>query len=85
MALLVEQKVSYLQISKVLKKLNIKELIDTFVFDVYSGDNIDLGQKSIALCLIFQDFSRTLEEQEIGGHIGKIMEALEKETGAVLR
>lgn len=85
LALLVDQKVSYLQISKVLQKLNIKELIDSFVFDVYSGDNIDLGQKSIALSLIFQDFSRTLEEQEINGHVGKIMDTLEKETGAVLR
>ena len=85
LALLVDQKVSYLQISKVLQKLNIKELIDSFVFDVYSGDNIDLGQKSIALSLIFQDFSRTLEEQEISDHVGKIMESLEKETGAVLR
>jgi len=37
------------------------------------------------LSLIFQDFSRTLEEQEISGHVGKIMEALEKETGAILR
>ncbi len=85
LALLVDRKVNYSQISKVLNKLNIKELIDSFVFDVYSGVNVDLAQKSIALSLIFQDFSRTLEEQEISGHVGKIMDALEKETGAVLR
>ncbi len=85
LALLVDRKVNYSQISKVLNKLNIKELIDSFVFDVYSGVNIDFAQKSIALSLIFQDFSRTLEEQEISGHVGKIMDALEKETGAVLR
>ena len=85
LALLVDRTVSYLQISKVIKQLNIDGLVDSFVFDVYSGVNIDLGQKSIALSLIFQDFSRTLEEQEISGHVGKIMDALGKETGAVLR
>lgn len=85
LALLVESKISYSQITKVINKLNIKELIDSFVFDVYSGVNVDSGQKSIALSLIFQEFSRTLEEQEISSHVGKIMDALEKETGAVLR
>ena len=85
LALLVERKVSYSQINQVIKKSNIKELVDSFVFDVYEGVNVDLGQKSIALSLIFQDFSRTLEEQEISAHVGKIMESLEKETGAVLR
>ena len=85
LALLVDRKVNYSQISKVLNELNIIELIDSFVFDVYSGVNIDFAQKSIALSLIFQDFSRTLEEQEISDHVGNIMDALEKETGAVLR
>ena len=85
LALLVDQKISYLQISQIIQKLKIKALIDSFVFDVYSGDNIDLGQKSIALSLIFQDFSRTLEEQEISDHVRKITDTLEKELGAVLR
>lgn len=85
LSLVVEHEVSYSQLNKVLKRLNIEELVDSFIFDVYSGVNIDLGKKSIALSLIFQDFSRTLEEQEISVHVGKIMEALEKETGAVLR
>jgi len=85
LALLVDSKISYSQITKALEKLNINELINSFVFDVYSGENVDKGQKSIALSLIFQDFSRTLEEQEIGNHVGRIVETLQKETGAVLR
>lgn len=85
LALLVERNISYLQIREVLNKLNISELVDSFVFDVYEGVNVDKGQKSIALGLIFQDFSRTLEESEISAHVEKIMMSLEKETGAVLR
>ena len=85
LALLVNKNVEYSRINKSLKDMKIKELVDIFVFDIYSGEHVDSGQKSIALGLIFQDFSRTLEEQEISAHVGKIMETLEKQTGAVLR
>jgi len=85
LALLVEREISYSKINQVLKSLKINELVDSFVFDVYEGDNVESGQKSIALGLIFQDFSRTLEEQEIANHVEKIMATLEKETGALLR
>ena len=85
LALVVNEEVTYSDIIKLLKNMNIKELVDIFVFDVYVGTNIDSGQKSIALGLIFQEFSRTLEEQEISVHVGKIMETLEKQIDAVLR
>ncbi len=85
LALVVKQDVEYSTVSKVLNSLNIQQLVESFVFDVYSGDNVDSGQKSLALGLIFQDFSRTLEEQEISAHVEKIMAALESNTGAVLR
>lgn len=85
LALLVDRTVTYAQLSKVLQSLGIEPLIDSFVFDVYQGENVDSTQQSIALGLIFQDFSRTLEEQEISAHVETIMQALTKETGAVLR
>ena len=85
LALLVSSKISYAEISKVLKDLKINELVDSFVFDVYEGENIDFDQKSLALGLIFQEFSRTLEEEEISRHIETIVTALKNEIGAVLR
>lgn len=85
LALLVKSDVSYDEIDNSLKSLAINELVDSFVFDVYVSDNLDSDQKSVALGLIFQDFSRTLEEQEISAHVDKIMETLKIKTGAVLR
>jgi phenylalanyl-tRNA synthetase beta chain len=84
-ALLVKQDISYAQIDKVLKNSNIDALVENFIFDVYEGENVESGQKSLALGLIFQDFSRTLEEQEISTYIEKIVSALKQEVGAVLR
>ncbi len=85
LALLVDKDVDYAFINKSLNDLNISELVDSFVFDVYEGENLESDQKSLALSLIFQDFSRTLEEQEINTHIGKIVDVLKKNAGAVLR
>jgi phenylalanyl-tRNA synthetase beta chain len=68
-----------------LKGVNINELVDSSVFDGYEGENIESSQKSLALSLIFQDFSRTLEEQEISTHVEKIVSVLKEEVGAVLR
>ncbi len=85
LALLVNSDIEFSSIVKALKNMKIRELIDIFIFDVYEGEHVDSGQKSLALGLIFQDFSRTLEEQEISAHVGKIMKTLENQTGAVLR
>ncbi len=88
LALLVDQAVAYAEISASLDKLvnqQIPELVDYMIFDVYSGEKLDSEQKSLALGLIFQDFSRTLKEQEINGYIEKIVAVLAEETGAVLR
>jgi phenylalanyl-tRNA synthetase beta chain len=85
LALLVDKSVEYATISKSLKKLNIDALKSNFVFDVYDGEHVEVDQKSLALGLIFQDFSRTLEEEEINRYVDKIIVALTEETGAVLR
>ena len=85
LALLVNSDIEFSSIVNALKNMEIRELIDIFIFDVYEGEHVDSGQKSLALGLIFQDFSRTLEEQEISAHVGKIMKTLENQTGAVLR
>ena len=85
LALLVDKDVDFAKISKLLKKMEIPQLVDFFVFDVYAGEHVDSSQKSLALGLIFQEFSRTLEEEEISAHVEKIMQILNQETGAVLR
>ncbi len=85
LALLLDKHVSYAKIMKSLNKLNIDALKSSFVFDVYEGEHVEADQKSIALGLIFQDFSRTLEEEEISGYVDSIITTLKEESGAVLR
>ena len=84
-ALVVDRKISFSSIEKVLQKSDIEQLIDYTLFDVYIGDGIEEGQKSLALGLIFQDFSRTLKEQDIINYVDSIVDNLKAETGATLR
>ena len=84
-ALIVDKSVSSSAISKALEESEIDALISHRIFDVYEGDGVEAKQKSLALGLIFQDFSRTLEDADINSHVEHIVQLLEKQTGAVLR
>lgn len=85
LALLVEENVSYAEIERVIKKAEIVQLVDYHLFDSYAGEGIPQGKKSLALSLIFQDVSRTLEETEIAECINTLVNLLEQETGGALR
>ncbi|WP_027090556.1 phenylalanine--tRNA ligase subunit beta [Thomasclavelia saccharogumia] len=63
-----------------------KQLVkETKIFDVYAGEHVEAGKKSVAINLIFQDPKGTLEEATVNAVMEKILEAVKKEFGAVLR
>ena len=45
------------------KKVNLVEKID--IFDVYSGDKVEEGKKSVAMSIVLRDKTRTLTDQDI--------------------
>jgi len=55
------------------------------LFDVYEGEHIDSGRKSLALGLTLQEHSRTLTDEEVDAAIEKIVNTLGAELGATLR
>jgi len=85
LALLVKENISFAEIAEVIKKSEIVQLVDYYLFDSYVGEGIPKGHKSLALSLIFQDVSRTLEETEITTCTNTLVKLLEQHTGAVLR
>lgn len=60
-------------------------LRDLQLFDVYEGEGIDSGKKSLALGLIFQGLSSTLRDKDIDAQVAAIVEHLAARLGAVLR
>lgn len=54
-------------------------------FDLYRGEGIDSGKKSLALGLTFQHAERTLADDEVDGLVGRVIDSLRERFGAVLR
>jgi phenylalanyl-tRNA synthetase beta chain len=55
------------------------------LFDVYRGEGIDSGQKSLAVGLTFQKSSSTLTDCEVDALVSKILDAVREAFGAELR
>jgi len=55
------------------------------VFDIYTGERLGEGRKSVALSLQFRHPERTLTDEEIADVSGKVIAALEQSFGAELR
>ena len=55
------------------------------VFDVYQGDKIEAGKKSYAVTFLLSDDEQTLTEKQIDKTMERLMLALEKEAGAIIR
>jgi phenylalanyl-tRNA synthetase beta chain len=55
------------------------------LFDVYEGDKIPAGQKSLAIEVVLQPRERSLSDAEIEAVCTRIVAAVGKATGAVLR
>ncbi|CAH2599967.1 Phenylalanine--tRNA ligase beta subunit [Rhodovastum atsumiense] len=55
------------------------------LFDVYEGEKLEQGRKSLAIEVVFQPRERTLTDAEIEAACQKVVAAVTKATGAVLR
>lgn len=67
------------------KQTNDKLLKNIELLDVYQGNHLPDGKKSITLNLIFQDDFQTLTDQTINGKMKRILVFLEKNINAVIR
>jgi phenylalanyl-tRNA synthetase beta chain len=60
-------------------------LREATVFDVYRGQGIETGRKSVAIGLNLQDVSRTLTDDETDAIVARVVADLERECSATIR
>ena len=68
-----------------METLDLPNLKDLQLFDLYTGQGIDSDKKSFSISLIFQSSSSTLTDAEVDNDMKSILKNLEEEVGAVLR
>jgi phenylalanyl-tRNA synthetase beta chain len=84
-ALVVKKEVSAKQILDSIRKAGRKLVRSSDVFDVYEGENIGEGMKSVALRIVYQAGDHTLKEEEVSEAHQAILDNLSKQLGASLR
>ncbi|VFS74873.1 Phenylalanine--tRNA ligase beta subunit [Kluyvera cryocrescens] len=84
-AVVVAENVPAADILNECKKVGVNQIVGVNLFDVYRGKGVAEGYKSLAISLILQDTSRTLEEEEIAATVAKCVEALKERFQASLR
>ena len=62
-----------------------KILTEVRLFDLYRGEQLGEGKKSLAYSLVYQHPEKTLTDKEVLAIRNKIVKRLEKELGAQLR
>lgn len=84
-ALIVDQDLPADRVEGMIRQTGGKLLADVRLFDVYQGDRIPAGKKSLAYSLTYQSQEHTIESAESTALRNKIVRRLERELGAVLR
>lgn len=71
-------------ISKTITDSAVKILESVTLFDIYQGEHIEAGKKSVAFKLTMRSLTGTLTEDEINSAVNKILKGLDK-VGVILR
>ena len=84
-AFVVERAVRAGDVARAAQAADRKLITDVTVFDVYEGEGIEAGRKSIAIAVTLQPREKTMTDAEIEAVAAKIVAEIVKRTGGVLR
>ncbi|HCW4110651.1 TPA: phenylalanine--tRNA ligase subunit beta [Acinetobacter baumannii] len=84
-ALLISDNINIRDIQQLIEKTGGELLDSTWLFDVYTGQGVEEGKRSLAFALLWQHPSRTLEDAEIKSGMDNIIQVLENTYQATLR
>jgi phenylalanyl-tRNA synthetase beta chain len=84
-ALVVNKDVVAGEIEQIIAEAGGKMLRSVSVFDLYEGDRLEEGKKSVAFSLRYFDPERTLTDEDVTKAHDKVLKAVEEKVGATLR
>jgi phenylalanyl-tRNA synthetase beta chain len=85
LAVVIDESVPARQVESVIRQAGGETISTMRLFDVYRGDQIGSGKKSLAYSLTYQSSDRTLTDKEVSQIRKRIIQHLEQELGARLR
>ena len=73
-----------MDVEKAIKKAVGKSLESVSLFDVYRGEQVETGKKSLSFAISMRSYERTLTDEEADNSIRRVLKAL-GEMGITLR
>lgn len=84
-ALLVEEDITHAELEAVISENGGKWLQRIQLFDLYEGDHIEAGKKSMAYSLYYANPKATLKEEEVNNDFKRVQEALIEQLNVEIR
>tara|TARA_R110002072_G_scaffold9584_1_gene46348 strand:+ start:9917 stop:12289 length:2373 start_codon:yes stop_codon:yes gene_type:complete len=85
LAIVIDQQVPFESVRSEVIAYAGRDLVNVVLFDVYAGENLGEGLKSLGLALVWQRTDRTLNDEEINKAFETIVSALNAKFGANIR
>ena len=85
LALVVEESLPAERVAELIRRTGGKVVREVRLFDVYRGEKVGAGKKSLAYSLTYQASDKTLSDKDVAGIRTHILRRLEQELGAKLR
>lgn len=85
MALVMNEEMTHEEILKAVAELNVSWLKEVSLFDLYKGDKLPPGKKSLAFALVYENVERTLTDEEVNEVHFKLIDSLKNKLGVELR
>ncbi|MFH0908232.1 MAG: phenylalanine--tRNA ligase subunit beta [bacterium] len=77
-AMIVSDRVRNADIERIIRQAAPAELERVRIFDIFSGESIGRGRKSVAYSLTYRSGSRTLTDEEANGYHNRVKDALKQ-------
>ena len=85
LALVVDESMPAERVVELIRQTGGRVVADVRLFDVYRGEKVGAGKKSLAYSLTYQAPDKTLSDKDVAGIRARIVRRLEQELGAALR
>ncbi|HAO70695.1 MAG TPA: phenylalanine--tRNA ligase subunit beta, partial [Gammaproteobacteria bacterium] len=84
-ALVIDENIPANDLINSIHSLNQTYLVDVNLFDVYAGENIESGKKSIALNLSYQSVDQTLSDDQVNAQVSEVLALMQTKFSATQR
>ncbi len=84
-ALILDESIPVSELMNSIEALQQSNFVGVSLFDLYAGENIELGKKSIAFSLSYQSLEGTLSDDEVNGKVDEVLALMNDKFSAVQR